>query len=46
MLTSSNVVALRGKLIKSGGGPLGVEAVKEVIIGAANLKPAARLWER
>lgn len=37
---------LRSQLVESGGGPLGVEAVKEVIIGATNLKTATRLWER
>ena len=35
---------LRRELRESGGGPLGVRAVKEVIIGAKELKAAARLW--
>lgn len=35
---------LRKELRESGGGPLGVKAVKEVIIGSADLKAATRLW--
>lgn len=37
---------LRRELVESGGGPLGVDAVKEVIIGATDLKAATSLWER
>ncbi len=36
---------LQRELQDSGGGPLGVKAVKEVIIGATDLKAATRLWE-
>jgi hypothetical protein len=35
---------LRKDLRESGGGPLGVKAVKEVIIGTTDLKAAVRLW--
>ena len=37
---------LRSELRESGGGPLGVRAVKEVIVGATDLKAATRLWEK
>ena len=37
---------LRRELQDGGGGPLGVKAVKEVIIGTADLKAATKLWER
>src|SRR5688572_17418761 len=37
---------LRRELRESGGGPLGVKAVKEVAIGATDLKAATRLWEK
>jgi catechol 2,3-dioxygenase-like lactoylglutathione lyase family enzyme len=37
---------LRRQLVEAGGGPLGVVAVKEVIIGATDLATARRLWQR
>ena len=37
---------LRRELQASGGGPLGVRAVNEVIVGATDLEAAARLWGR
>ena len=37
---------LRAQLVKSGGGPLGVVDVKEVIIGAVDVERARRLWQR
>ena len=37
---------LRGQLAESGGGPLGVEAVKEVIVGVTDLAVAQCLWQR
>jgi hypothetical protein len=37
---------LRRELLMTGGGPLGVKAVKEVIIGAMDLKAATVLWGR
>ena len=37
---------LRRELRESGGGPLGVRAVQEVIIGATDLKAATAQWER
>jgi hypothetical protein len=37
---------LRAQLIEGGGGPLGVVDVKEVIIGAVDLKAARRLWQK
>lgn len=37
---------LRGQLAESGGGPLGVEAVKEVIVGVTDLEAARSLWQR
>jgi catechol 2,3-dioxygenase-like lactoylglutathione lyase family enzyme len=37
---------LRSKLVNSGGGPLGVVDVKEVIIGAVDLEVARRLWQK
>jgi catechol 2,3-dioxygenase-like lactoylglutathione lyase family enzyme len=37
---------LRKELQKSGGGPLGVTAVKEVVIGATDLKAATKSWEK
>ena len=37
---------LRTQLAESGGGPLGVEAVKEVIVGASDLEAARSLWQR
>jgi hypothetical protein len=36
---------LRSQLVASGGGPLGVVDVKEVIIGATDLASARRLWQ-
>jgi catechol 2,3-dioxygenase-like lactoylglutathione lyase family enzyme len=36
---------LRAQLINSGGGPLGVVDVKEVIIGAVDLEAARKLWQ-
>lgn len=37
---------LRAQLVNTGGGPLGVIEVKEVIIGAADVEMARRLWQR
>jgi hypothetical protein len=37
---------LRKELVQSGGGPLGVVAVKEVVIGVADLATARRLWQK
>jgi hypothetical protein len=37
---------LRAQLARSGGGPLGVIDVKEVIIGAVDVEMARRLWQR
>lgn len=37
---------LRAQLVDSGGGPLGVVDVKEVIIGAVDVEMARRLWQR
>lgn len=37
---------LRAQLINSGGGPLGVIDVKEVVIGAVDLEAARRLWQK
>jgi hypothetical protein len=37
---------LREQLLKSGGGPLGVIDVKEVVIGAVDLEAARRLWQK
>jgi catechol 2,3-dioxygenase-like lactoylglutathione lyase family enzyme len=37
---------LRAQLVNSGGGPLGVVDVKEVIIGAVDVEMARRLWQR
>ena len=37
---------LRSQLAESGGGPLGVIDVKEVIIGAADLNAARQLWQK
>jgi catechol 2,3-dioxygenase-like lactoylglutathione lyase family enzyme len=37
---------LRGQLAESGGGPLGVEAVKEVVIGVTDMKVARGLWQK
>ena len=37
---------LRAQLVNSGGGPLGVVDVKEVIIGAVDVESARRLWQR
>jgi hypothetical protein len=37
---------LRRELQERSGGPLGVRVVKEVIVGAADLKAATRLWGR
>jgi catechol 2,3-dioxygenase-like lactoylglutathione lyase family enzyme len=37
---------LRAQLINGGGGPLGVVDVKEVIIGAVDVKAARRLWQK
>ena len=36
---------LRAELVNSGGGPLGVVDVKEVIIGAVDVEMARRLWQ-
>jgi catechol 2,3-dioxygenase-like lactoylglutathione lyase family enzyme len=37
---------LRAQLVDSGGGPLGVVDVKEVIIGAVDLEAARPLWQK
>ena len=37
---------LRKQLAESRGGPLGVEAVKEVIVGVTNLEAARSLWQK
>jgi catechol 2,3-dioxygenase-like lactoylglutathione lyase family enzyme len=37
---------LRAQLVKSGGGPLGVVDVKEVIIGAVHVEMARQLWQK
>jgi catechol 2,3-dioxygenase-like lactoylglutathione lyase family enzyme len=37
---------LRAQLIKGGGGSVGVVDVKEVIVGAVDLKAARRLWQK
>ena len=37
---------LRKQLAESGGGPLGVEAVKEVIVGVTDLAVAQGLWQK
>jgi hypothetical protein len=37
---------LRKQLAESGGGPLGVEAVKEVIVGVSDLEAAKGLWQK
>ena len=37
---------LRRQLAESGGGPLGVEAVKEVIVGVTDLEAARGLWQK
>jgi hypothetical protein len=36
---------LRAQLVNSGGGPLGVVEVKEVIVGAVDVEVARRLWQ-
>jgi hypothetical protein len=37
---------LRRQLAENGGGPLGVEAVKEVIVGVTDLEAARGLWQK
>jgi catechol 2,3-dioxygenase-like lactoylglutathione lyase family enzyme len=37
---------LRAQLAESGGGPLGVEGVKEVIVGVSDLEAARGLWQK
>ena len=37
---------LRAQLAESGGGPLGVEGVKEVIVGVNDLAAARALWQK
>jgi catechol 2,3-dioxygenase-like lactoylglutathione lyase family enzyme len=37
---------LRTQLAESGGGPLGVEDLKEVIVGVSDLEAARSLWQR
>jgi hypothetical protein len=37
---------LRSQLVNSGGGPLGVVDVKEVIVGAVDLEIARQLWQK
>lgn len=36
---------LRAQLVNSGGGPLGVVDVKEIVIGAVDVEMARRLWQ-
>lgn len=36
---------LRAQLAESGGGPMGVEALKEVIVGVTDLEAARRRWQ-
>ncbi len=37
---------LRRQLVESGGGPLGVESVKEIVIGVSDLARARALWQK
>lgn len=37
---------LRAQLAESGGGPMGVEDVKEVIVGVRDLEAARHLWQK
>jgi len=37
---------LRTQLAEGGGGPLGVEAVKEVVVGVTDLEAARSLWQK
>ena len=37
---------LRAPLVNTGGGPLGVVDIKEVVIGAVDVEMARRLWQR
>ena len=37
---------LRRELVRGGGGPLGLNAVKEIIVGATDFKVATKLWGR
>ena len=37
---------LRKELAESGGGPLGVVAVKEMVVGLTDLEAARRLWQK
>lgn len=37
---------VRAQLVNSGGGPLGVVDVKEVIIGAVDMEAARQLWQK
>src|SRR5688572_31125455 len=37
---------LRRQLVETGGGPLGVVGIKDLIIGATDLELARRLWQR
>ena len=37
---------LRSELAQRGGGPLGVEAVKEIVIGVTDMKAALGLWQK
>ena len=37
---------LRAQLAKSGGGPMGVEDLKQVIVGVSDLEAARSLWQR
>jgi hypothetical protein len=37
---------LRAQLVNSGGGPLGVVDVKEVIVGAVDVEVARQLWQK
>jgi catechol 2,3-dioxygenase-like lactoylglutathione lyase family enzyme len=39
-------VRLRKQLTESGGGPLGIDAVKEVVIGVTDLEIARGLWQK
>jgi hypothetical protein len=37
---------LRGELVRSGGGPLGVIELKEVVVGAVDVEKTRRLWQK
>ena len=37
---------LRSELMANGGGPLGIESVKEIVVGARDLDAARALWQK